>query len=336
MNGAATRCRGGRPGATALLLAGGLAGALAGTLAGCAGADTCEPGGATAPAACFDVDAPPQSVVFQSSRLGAMEIFTMDADGRRVTRLTNNPGIDGGARFSPDGRHIAFSSLRQGAREIWVMNADGSEQRRLTELGVATNLPDWSPDGTRIVFHAARGDGNFDIYAMDANGGNLTRLTSQNSMLRPRWAPDGRRLLVHWYESTVPCPCAGSLPQCPCDGRIGVMNIDGSGLQLLPRVGRDDGFGDWSPDGSRIVFASIGAAVPGQLARGRIMVMNADGSSPRPLTTGPLDEWAPVWSRAVNRIYFVRMFDIYSMRPDGSDVRRLSAANGSDVLVHSR
>jgi hypothetical protein len=143
------------------------------------------------------------------------------------------------------------------------------------------------------------------------------------------------RLLVHWYESSAACGCVGRTPQCPCDGRIGLLDLEGN-VQLLPRIGLDDGGADWSPDGRRIVFTSFRSAGAGQPARGQIMVMNADGSGVRALTTGTLDEWSPGWSRSTDRIYFIRAMSIYSTRSDGGDVRRLTATGYSDVIVHSR
>jgi Tol biopolymer transport system component len=274
-------------------------------------------------------------VVFQSNRHGPMEIYTMNSDGTGVVRLTNNPGVDGGARWSPDGSRIVFSSLRAGAREIWVMNADGSAQQRLTSLGGNANMPDWSPDGSRIAFHASRGDGEWDVYVMNADGTALRRLTSTNSQLRPRWSRDGSHLLAGWYESAAPCPCVGSLPQCPCGGRLALLDAEDGGVQLLPRTGMDDAWGDWSPDGRHIVFASHFAA-PGQAVRTQIMVATADGSGARPLTASGMDEWSPSWSAVTRRILFVRGYDIYSMRTDGSDVLRLSAMGVNDVVVHSR
>jgi Tol biopolymer transport system component len=273
-------------------------------------------------------------VVFQSNRNGPMEVYTMNSDGTGAVRLTNNPGIDGGARWSPDGRRIVFSSLRAGAREIWVMNTDGSAQQRLTSLGNA-NMPDWSPDGSRIAFHTSRGDGEWDVYVMNADGTALRRLTSTNSLLYPRWSRDGRQLLASWYESAAPCPCVAALPQCPCGGRLALLDPENGSFRLLPPTGMDDAWGDWSPDGRQIVFASHFAA-PGQAVRTQIMVASAGGTGARTLTNSGMDEWSPSWSAATGRIFFVRGFDIYSMRTDGSDVQRLSAMGATDVVVHSR
>jgi Tol biopolymer transport system component len=299
---------------------------------GCDSKDACDP-----VAACLGPEPLPSPgmVVFQSNRTGVTEVYTMNADGTNVMRLTNNPAIDGGARWTPDGTRIVFSSQRGTAREIWIMNADGSDPRQLTNLGLASNMPDMSPDGSRVAFHAPRGDGEWDIYIMNADGTEVRAITSANSYLRPRWSPDGLKLLVQYAESTAACTCAGVFPICPCDSRVGVINPDGSGLQLLPVFGREAAYGEWSPDGRHIVFTSLFSA-PGETQRWQLVIMHADGSGGRSLTRGALDEWSPAWSASTGRIFFVRRFSIYSVRPDGSDVRRLSATSGSDVIVHSR
>src|SRR5262245_3813670 len=49
-----------------------------------------------------------QKIVFTSSRDGDLEIYSMNADGTGVTRLTHTLGYDGGAFFSPDGQWIVY------------------------------------------------------------------------------------------------------------------------------------------------------------------------------------------------------------------------------------
>ena len=70
----------------------------------------------------------PGKIVFSSERDGNSEIYTMNADGSGVTRLTNAPGDDSRGSFSADGTKIVFRSDRPphaGSTEIYIMNADG-------------------------------------------------------------------------------------------------------------------------------------------------------------------------------------------------------------------
>jgi Tol biopolymer transport system component len=301
---------------------------------GCADlfAPGCWPGGA---------EAPPRSLVFSSGRLGGSEIFAANHDGSDWVRLTTNAGADAAPRWSPDGTRIAWASTRQGVREVWVMNADGSGQRQLTTLAADAFLPDWSPDGTRIAFQARRGsidENAWDIWVIHADGTGLQRITSTASQVDPRWSPDGRRIAMRWMDSSSDgsCRCLGATPLCPCAGRIALMDADGGNLQLLPRVGACDFAPAWSPDGRHIIFASYRAEAPG-IPSSRILVMNADGRGVRALgADGLLDDWYPSWSAATDRIFFTRAFRIYSLRPDGTDLRRSTAIPGADVFVHSR
>jgi Tol biopolymer transport system component len=302
----------------------------------CAGGEGCDAANPLTPECNPGAVAPEPSIVFQSNRHGPVEIYTMNSDGTGVRRLTTNAGVDGGARWSPDGTKIAWSSQQGGAREIWIMNADGSDKRQVTSLSGTANGPNWSPDGARLVFHFARGDGNFDLYLVNADGSGTQRLTTSGSFVWPRWSPDGSTLAVQWAESTAHCPMHAALPVVDCGNAIAFVDPDGTNLRVLPRVGRHDANPEWSPDGTRLVIASVRPNAPGTIERSQIVIMNSDGSSPRGVTAGTLDEWSPSWSRSTGRIHFIRASDVYSIRPDGSDSRRLSASPASDVLAHAR
>jgi TolB protein len=64
--------------------------------------------------------------------------------------------------------------------------------------------PSWSPDGTKIAFVAHR-DGNDEIYVMDADGENQTRLTYYAGVDgHPCWSPDGTKIIFErWTGSNV-------------------------------------------------------------------------------------------------------------------------------------
>lgn len=81
-----------------------------------------------------------QSIAFMSySRDNNWEIYVMAANGSKVTRLTNNPAIDGLPAWSPDGAWIAFVRETKAGSNKWDIMAvrpDGSGERKLTELGL--------------------------------------------------------------------------------------------------------------------------------------------------------------------------------------------------------
>jgi Tol biopolymer transport system component len=71
------------------------------------------------------------------------DVYVMRADGTHVRRLTDSPGLDEGAEFSPDATKIVFSSARDGQQELYVMDADGTNPRRLTDNPARDESPDW-------------------------------------------------------------------------------------------------------------------------------------------------------------------------------------------------
>lgn len=147
-------------------------------------------------------------------------------------------------------------------------------------------------------------------------------------------APSPRRLtkIVNSYPS--PSPDSGRVIfQSNRSGRFEVysMKADGSDVVQLTNMPGDNVGPSWSPDGKLIVFAS------GRDGGSDVYVMNADGSNLRRLTTNALDNSHPHWSSDGSRIIFnssrttpeadrsdprKEQDDIFSMKPDGSDLRQ--------------
>jgi Tol biopolymer transport system component len=119
------------------------------------------------------------------------DVYTLSLEDGTVVRLTEDPALDGGPAWSPDGASIAFHSDRDGDYEIWVMPADGGPATQLTDDASSDISPRWSPEGTSLLFTSDR-DGDYDLYAMAPDGSGVRRLTdTPQDEWAASWSPGG-------------------------------------------------------------------------------------------------------------------------------------------------
>jgi Tol biopolymer transport system component len=128
-----------------------------------------------------------------------MEIYTADADGSNVKRLTDAPGYDGGPFFSADGQRICWRRFtpKGDVAEVWTMNADGSDQKAITKLGAMSWAPYFHPSGEYLIFTTnLNGFANFELYIVDAAGKHApVRVTTTDGFDGlPVFTPDGKKL----------------------------------------------------------------------------------------------------------------------------------------------
>ena len=108
--------------------------------------------------------------------------------------------------WTPDRRIIIYRSSAFGSSNLWVIEPDETGARQLTtdasaherglsEASAHESGLSVSSDGRHIVFTARRA-GNFSIWRVDIDGGNLKQLTSGNDALYPRFSPDGQWVVV--------------------------------------------------------------------------------------------------------------------------------------------
>ena len=263
---------------------------------------------------------PAGKIAFSSNRDGNFEIYAMDADGSKQTRLTFNGDKDLAPAWSHDGASIAFHSDRAGNWEIYTMNTDGANQTRLTFTNRADQDPAWSPDGSSIAFFSERdGAGVPVIYTMNPDGSGQTRLTLNEYLnWHPAWSPDGTRIAFT------------SIRGVDWDGKseIYTMNADGSNQTRLTFSNSENGEPTWSPDDAHITFYSK------RDGKSEIYTMNADGSNQTRLTKNEAGDYGPTWSPAGVRIAFESDRDgnreIYTMNADGSNQARLTFNEAGD------
>ena len=164
------------------------------------------------------------------------DIWQMGTNGEDRHLVTHVPGEQLYPSYSPDMTKIAFTTpFTPTDRAIFTMNPDGSELNKVFDVpGAYDSAPAWSPDGSRIAFESDR-DGDMEIYAMNADGTDVVRLTDNSIHDEgPVWSPDGERIAFTSGPEDL-------------DGDIWVMDADGSDrMQITDIPGRDES-PDWQP-----------------------------------------------------------------------------------------
>lgn len=226
--------------------------------------------------------------------LGAALAALSPAPGAQPIALTDGPGDDTEAAWSPDGRRIVFQSTRSGGLDLHVLElASGQVTPLVTGEGDAC-YPAWSPDGRWVAYSygnikhtAVQGiENGYNIFVVPADGGEPRRLTS--GVFRefvPTFSPDGRHI---YFSST-----RGMKNQSIGLYRLAVDG--GEPEKVLAWDTTDTAFTqpDVSPDGRLIVSGFIA----GFRSNWALRLLKADAPETNmPLTDGTTPIYGPRWS----------------------------------------
>jgi TolB protein len=207
------------------------------------------------------------------------------------------------------GQKLLVASFRTGDTEIFVVDPETGDARNLSRSPASQErYAMWSPDGTQVSFNSDR-DGTFNLYLMDADGGNVRQLTHEKPPIvagMQTWTADGK-----WI-------CFGLFGK---QARMCRIAPDGSHFQVIGE-GIDPAV---SPDGRTVVFAR-------KLEQGHcLFAMDADGTNVRRLTTRE-NQWAGVhaiWSPDGKQIVYGDQagdsLELFSCDPDGKNVKQLTS-----------
>jgi dipeptidyl aminopeptidase/acylaminoacyl peptidase len=239
--------------------------------------------------------------------------------------------------YAPDGDRLVCNTEKGGAlnNALLVMNADGSSRKEIfREPTKNAAAPVWSPKGDWLAF----GLGTFypfrpaeqiaHLALIHPDGTGLQILTSgRRNDGFPSWSPDGRRLV---YRTT------DKLGADKIVKNLRIIDVETLKVQRLTDGEYDDNFPSWSPDGNLIAFTSNR---PGPF---NLYTIRPDGTGLRRVTDSKGRDGHSSWSPDGKWLFFSSdrgghkdevllsgiagqsAGDIYAVRPDGSDIRRLT------------
>jgi dipeptidyl aminopeptidase/acylaminoacyl peptidase len=238
--------------------------------------------------------------------------------------LLRTPGVP---TVSPDGRIAVVAVARPDLEadeyrsQLWAVPTDASAPARPLTSGHQDSAPAFSPDGRWLAHLSAEPGGRPQVWVLPTAGGAPRRVTDHHlGAGAPVWSPDSRRLA---YTARV-----------PEHGRYGTVEGVGAGAEpprLITTVQyRRDGEGFLTDRPSQVFVLDLPADFD-------------DDTVPLPepaqVTTGNADSADVTWRPDGAELAFVSarhpradrdlVRDVYSVRPDGSGLRRVTASRGN-------
>ncbi len=185
----------------------------------------------------------------------------------------------GSPRVSPDGKRVVYTvnepvmtvDKSEFITQIWLAATDGTDNRQITFGDKSSTNPKWSPDGSMIAFTSNRKDNRNQMFVLRLNGGESEQITDGKAAVSNfEWSPDGK-----WLAFTMTDPKTEDEEKND-KGRNDFRWIDENtklarlyvtplvkgadskrDVRKLTSVDRHVTSFDWSPNGSRIVFAHV-------------------------------------------------------------------------------
>ncbi|MCF7847976.1 MAG: DPP IV N-terminal domain-containing protein [Kiritimatiellales bacterium] len=212
-------------------------------------------------------------LTYTSYMRGFPDIYMVNLQSGRRSRISGYGGLNASGVISPDGRTLAMILSRDGNPELYIKDLATNRLKRLTNTRRANEAsPCWSPDGRHLAFVSDQ-SGRPQIYVISANGGQASRLTSSGSEnVAPDWGANG--LIA--FASRI----GGRYRVC-------VVNPVAKTLQVLETDWADYEDPSWAPDGRHILCSRT------VNYQSSIYLLDTLKDSPVPLISGSGEWYSP-------------------------------------------
>jgi Tol biopolymer transport system component len=265
--------------------------------------------------------------------LGYVRRDSVDA-GIYYTSGSRGPrGAIRSAAWSPDGKRVVFH--RHTPPQARVPLVKMFSRNPNYELDLSGSLPAFSPSGKQYLTMARAPGANVTALMLstpETGQSNVLYQDKTRNALVGGWSPRGDKVVFALggfaaFFDGFHSHFLKSGDRVEGGAQIAVINADGSGFQELTSGADNNAFPSYSPDGNRLVFRSFGKDGQG------LRIMNLESKAVTTLTSD-YDNF-PLWSPRGDLIMFARQiegaYDIFTIRPDGTSLKRLTNGKGNDA-----
>lgn len=266
-------------------------------------------------------------------------LFIANADGSGYTKLSETTGSPD---WSPRGDWIVVfrqetpgrpdGTVRGQFEELLMVKADGSEQRVLVPETFAASYEDvslrmvaWSPTGQHLFFLEQKPRQAGRVIVVDADTGETRSIVeSPRTILSPTWAPSGEEIAFITLRVVDGIPVQSA--------SIFDLHLVPSDASEPPRQIANGRFPTWSPDGRYLAFIGNWCPPPDSDAFD-LMVFDRTSGDVQTITPLELGILWVEWSPTEELLAFATGRGIYTVRPDGSELRLLQTVGTLPLLL---
>jgi len=262
----------------------------------------------------------PTGKIVYTCQIKGDEVCMIKADGSGWQQLTDLPSGSSYASLSPDGQFVVLVGQETGNTEIHEMDFSNGKTKALTHLDMALGSPEISPDNKFIAFTYRASNNIAQLRIMNRDGSDPHEFYSSSSQEahNPTWSPDGTQILFAMGRGE--------------NNKLYLIGFDGRDPQVVNTSIDTRGRSDWSI--SNLITFDMGGPFQHD-----VYTMNTDGSNLNKFSDGNNSQGAS-FSPDGKWIAFTACTDvanknqasceIYIMRVDGSDLRRITENNYCD------